>query len=425
MRFLIRLVVFALVAGGAIAAGYRPVVDYWKERNRPHWKTAKMERGEIILEVNATGTVKPVRSTQIGTFVSGPILPEPELADFNQEVKEGQLLARIDPRIYKAGVDRDQAVLSTRTAEVKRVQALLDQAKADERRALDLREENVDFVSQAEMDQFKYARMSLEAQLEVANASVIQANANLKNSEANLEYTYIRAPEDGMVIDRKIDPGQTLAAQFQTPELFVIARDLRKKIHVYASVDEADIGLITKAQEADQPVRFTVDAWPDDLFEGVIEQIRLSSTELQNVVTYPVIVAAANPDLKLLPGMTASISFQIEKSEDVLKLPNSAIRFYPDEQHVREEDQTILDGAARTRESNEDDSLRMRSATEKAESARRRNRRHVWIAEGDKLRALEITIGISDYRFSELLSGELEEGDELVTGIEPKKKGLW
>src|SRR5205814_10062164 len=158
----------------------------------------------------------------------------------------------------------------TRKADVDRVKALLQQAVNDERRAEALRAHNKEFVSDTEIDQFRFNRQSLAAQLTVAEASVKQAEASLDNSRVPLDYTEIRTPVDGTVIDRKIDPGQTLAAQFQTPELFVVAPDMKKEMHVIASVDEADIGLIRRAQEAGQPVRFTVDAYPDDLFEGTI-----------------------------------------------------------------------------------------------------------------------------------------------------------
>jgi HlyD family secretion protein len=178
----------------------------------------------------------------------------------------------------------------------------------------------------------------------VAEASVAQASASLDNSLLNLEYTEIVSPVDGVVIDRKIDPGQTLAAQFQTPELFIIAPDLRKKMHVHASVDEADIGLIKRAQATKLPVSFTVDAYPDELFTGEIEEIRLSSTTTQNVVTYPVIVAAPNPELKLLPGMTASLSFEVDRRPKVTKVPNAALRYFPETRHVREEDRPLLEG---------------------------------------------------------------------------------
>src|SRR5262249_35270251 len=152
----------------------------------------------------------------------------------------------------------------------------------------------------------------------------------------------IRAPVDGVVIDRKIDPGQTLAAQFQTPELFIIAPDMKKEMYVMASVDEADIGLIRRAQESNQPVHFTVDAYPDDLFEGKIGQVRMNSTTTQNVVTYPVVVTAPNPDMKLMPGLTANISFQISEKKDTIRIPNAALRFYPKPEQVRPEDRLLL-----------------------------------------------------------------------------------
>src|SRR5205085_6730669 len=171
-----------------------------------------------------------------------------------------------------------------------------------------------------------------------------QARASLDTAEANLNYTRIISPVDGVIIDRKVDPGQTVAASFQVPEMFVVAPDMRKEMRVFASVDEADIGLIREAQQTGQPARFTVDAYPDDLFSGTIFQIRQNSTTNQNVVTYPVVVSAPNPDLKLLPGMTASISFQIAESKDAVRVPNAALRFFPDKAQVREEDRKLLEG---------------------------------------------------------------------------------
>ena len=270
------------------------------------------------------------------------------------------------------------------------------------------------------MDQFKFNRMSLEAQLAVAETTVKQAEANLDTSEANLAYTKITSPVDGVIIDRKVDPGQTVASQFQTPELFIVAPDMRKEMHVFASVDEADIGLIRDAQETGQPVRFTVDAYPDDLFEGKIFQIRKNSTTTQNVVTYPVVVSAPNPDLKLLPGMTASISFQVGESDDVPRIPNAALRFYPQREQVRPEDRKLLEGAEPPEgaEAQVEESL---SAEEKAEVRRRRSRRHVWVVDGDFLRAVEVDTGLSDSKYTELVSGDVREGRKLVTGIQPKE----
>ncbi|MCA9119746.1 MAG: efflux RND transporter periplasmic adaptor subunit [Planctomycetaceae bacterium] len=419
MKARLKIVLGLLLVGGACAAAYQPVAEYWKQRNQPTWKQVETNKGTIIAVVNSTGTVKPVLSVQIGSFVSGPI--KDLFVDFNQEVEKDELLATIDARIYEATVARDRAFLATSRAEVDRAQSLLQQAINNEERALSLQEENEDFISDQELDQLKFNRLSLEASLKVAQASIDQAQANLDNSLANLGYTEIRSPVAGMIIDRKIDPGQTLAAQFQTPELFVVAPNMREEMHIYASVDEADIGLIRSAQEDGRPVHFTVDAYRDDLFKGAIAEIRFSSTELQNVVTYPVIVAASNPDLKLLPGMTASISFRVDERENTIRVPNAALRFYPDIKYVREQDKKLLEGKDWDREANAEEDEAAMSATEKAEVRKKRNRRHVWVVEGDFLRAIEVETGLSDSKYSELVSGDLKEGQKLVTGVEPKK----
>jgi HlyD family secretion protein len=234
-----------------------------------------------------------------------------------------------------------------------------------------------------------------------------------------LEYTQIEAPEDGMIIDRRIDPGQTLAASFQTPVLFIVAPKMREKMHVHASVDETDIGLIRRAKEEQLPVVFTVDAYPEDLFEGTIEEVRYSSTSTQNVVTYPVIIGAPNPDLKLLPGMTASISFQVDDRENVVKIPNAALRFYPQPHRVREEDRELLEGATITPEEDGAEDFVM-SAKERVEARRERNKRHVWVVDGELLKAVEIEVGLSDNRFTEMVSGELSADMEVVTREEAK-----
>ena len=211
--------------------------------------------------------------------------------------------------------------------------------------------------------------MSLEAQLVVAEANVEQGKANLDNSIANLNYTDIRSPEDGIIIDRKIDSGQTVAATFQTPDLFVVAPDMKKKMLVYASVDEADIGHILDAQQTNQPVRFTVDAFPDDLFEGQIYQVRQSATITQNVVTYPVIVESPNPDMKLRPSMTASISFQLREKDKVLRVPNAALRFFPQREQVHPDDRKLLESRDPAPGETDEQTGKARSAEDKAESA--------------------------------------------------------
>jgi HlyD family secretion protein len=419
--------------GAAIFAGYHPALEYLEKQNAPKWRTSDVAQGDIVSVVNSTGTIKPVLQVTIGSFVSGPIVEKPRdaegnlilgkdgqpwrMANFNQEVVKGELLAKIDPRIYKANYDRDLAILLTRQADVKRVEALLQQAINDENRADRLRAEDANFIAQAEMDKFHFTRMSLKAQLDLQKASVDQAQAQLDLSLANLKYTDILAPVDGIIINRKIDPGQTLAAQFQTPELFVLAPEMREKMHVHASVDEADIGYILEAKKKSLPVSFTVDAYTD-LFAGVIEEVRLSSTTTQNVVTYPVIVAAPNPELKLLPGMTASISFEVDRREEVVKIPNSALRFFPQLQHVREEDRPLLEGKQVEKADDEQITDSALAANERVAARKKRNRRHVWIQAGAKLKAVEVETGISDSYFTELVSGELKPGDKLVIGIQ-------
>ncbi len=416
-RIAVRLILIAVVLVTAVAASFGPVASYWRGRNRPQYRTTDVSRGGIVYVINSTGTVKPVLTVQVGSFVSGPI--KEIFVDFNDHVKKDAMMATIDPMIYDSNLLRDKAVLATRVADVERVEAQLQLARRDEGRSIALRTENVDFISQAEMDQFKFNRMSLVAQLAVAKATVDQAQGSLEYSEAQVGYTRIKSPVEGIVIDRKIQPGQTIAASFQTPELFIIAPDMEKKMHVFAAVDEADVGQVRKAMEEKRPVHFMVDAYPNDLFEGHIEQVRMSSTTTQSVVTYPVIVAASNLELKLMPGMTASLSFQIDEKQDILRVPNAALRFYPDIKQVRPEDQKLLDGSEEATASPAGE--RKLSALEKAAAAKTRNRRHVWVVENGLLKAVEVVTGIGDSKYSEIVSGDLTEGQALVTGIQPVK----
>ena len=422
MKTLLRILLVVGILGVICVPAYFGAAAYWKMVTRTKWRTAEVEQGRIIAVVNSTGTVKPKEKIIIGAFVSGPLLPK-ELPDFNDEVKAGQVLAEIDPMIYDANVNRDKANYDSRMADVSRVKAQLQQAINDERRALDLRAEDKTFIAQAEMDKFKFARMSLDAQLIVAEASAKQAKESYKYSETQRAYTEIKAPKDGIIINRKIEPGQTLASQFQAPELFEIGVGMREEMQVHAAVDEADIGRIQAAQKKKLPVTFTVDAH-DDLFHGAIDQIRLNSNTTQNVVTYPVVVKAANPDLKLLPGMTAAISFQVDGRKDVVKIPNSALRFYPLPKQVRKEDVPILEGTQlKDDEQEAQQSETTLSAEERAENRRKRNRRHVWVEEGDLLKAVEVVVGLADSQFTEMVSGNLKAGDKLVIGVQQPQYG--
>jgi HlyD family secretion protein len=426
MKFLLKLLVVCGILGGIGFAARKPIEKWYKERNKITYRTVNADDGKITDAIIATGTVEPVLKVQVGSFVSGPIV---ELnCDWNDTVEEGQLLAKVDPRLYDAAVARDQAALATRKADLARVQAQLKRAERDLERAKKLRAKNRDFISDTEMDRYSFEKLGLEAQLGVSNAGVDQAVANLETSTANLEYTAITAPVAGIIIDKLIDEGQTLAAGFQTPQLFTIAPGMREKMYVFASIDETDLGLIRKAKDWEDAnpdeagsVKLSVASYPDDVFVARIEQIRMSSTVNQNVVTYPVVLAVANPDLKLLPGMTADLTFKIEEKMDLTRIPNAALRYLPEIERVREEDKKLLEGFTVDEEDDDTDSPEM-TVEQRAEASRKRARRHVWVeVEDSKLKAIEVTVGISDNRHTELISGEIDADTKLVVGIEKKK----
>jgi HlyD family secretion protein len=402
-------VVILGVVGGGIALAGASMQSWWQQRSMPRYTTAKISRGRVETVVNSTGTVKPVLSVSVGAFTSGPIAKV--YVDFNSVVKKDELLALIDPRLLEAAVERDRAAVESQKADLKRIEALCQQAVNNEKRARQLMAINKDYLAEADLDQYYFTRLSFDAQIKLGQAAIKQAEANLKNSEANLEYTKIISPVNGIVIERKVDPGQTVAASFQTPELFIIAPDMEKHMFVYASVDEADIGQIRSAQQRGQVVKFTVDAYPGDLFTGKVHQIRKNSTTTQNVVTYPVVIEAPNPDLKLLPGMTANITFQIESKEDVLRVPAAALRFVPAAAQVWPEDKHYVETPAATPTEG-----KKSSATEKADRSRQRQQRIVWIKDGELLRAVPVTLGLIENQFAELVSGALTQAQEVVTG---------
>src|SRR5260370_488876 len=422
MRFPIKTTIALVVLGGAAAASYAPAKQFLKDRYRVQYQEEEVSTGPVVFEVNSTGTVQPVISYHVGSFVSGPI--KKLKVEFNQQVAKDEELALVDPLIYQSNVDRDKAALLSRDADVERVNALLHQADNDLRRAEALRKTNKDFVSDTEYDQFSFNRVSLVAQLKLAVAAVEQGKASLDYSKAQLGYCRITSPVDGVVIDRKIDEGQTLAAQFQTPELFIIA-DIQKEIYVIATVDEADIGLIRQAKETKQPVHFTVDAYPDDLFTGTIKEVRMNSTTTQNVVTYPVVVSVKpNPDMKLMPGMTANISFQVSDRTSALRVPNSALRFFPKPEQVRAEDRPLLEGvtpqADKEKEKNKQSTEPTPSAREKAAANRKRTHRHLWVVDGEFLRAVEVVIGNKHGKVTGVGSSDLPAGTKTLPELASK-----
>ncbi len=308
-----------MIAGVVVAAGGVAGVWWWRlpETKGPTYRTVTVEKGDLIQTVRATGTVSPMRLVDVGTQVNGPI--RKLYVDFNDRVKAGDLVAMIDPTVYQARLAQERANVLQSEASVDQAQVRLVQAEKDLVRARELARR--DMLSQADLDAAVASRDALTAQLKVAQAEVEQSKASLQLAQANLDYTVIRSPVDGVVIKRSVSEGQTVVASMSAPVLFQIATDL-SKMEIAASVPEADVGSIKEGQ----PVKFTVDAYPDE-FQGKVAQIRLSALTVQNVVTYPVIIRADNPDGKLFPGMTANVICEVAHLTDVLRVPNAALRF--------------------------------------------------------------------------------------------------
>ena len=329
-----RLGLIALVVLVLAAAGYGAWRYFGGTSDTPQFKLAKLESGPLTATVSSTGTLNPVVSVSVGSQVSGQI--KELFADFNSPVKAGQLIARIDPetfqlRVHQAEADLEstRASVAVQKAEVARVTATLMDAQRDYERKKMLVEKN--FISAADRDKslavYEVAKAALDVALAQANNSsavVKQRESQLAQTRVDLERTAIRSPVDGVVVKRSVDTGQTVAASLQAPELFIIAKNLTD-MQVETSIDEADVGRITVGQKA----TFTVDAFPGRSFTGQVTQIRKAATVVSNVVTYTVIVSAANPDLTLLPGMTANVRVVTAQKEKVLKVPNAALRFRP------------------------------------------------------------------------------------------------
>lgn len=441
-RWLIAL--FLIV--GLVALGYVGYLFQPKLKLGDRFRLAAVERGDLETSVNSSGTIDPVRKVDIGCFVSGPIA---ELkVDFNSRVKGGEVIAIIDERLTRAALDRDLAQVTNAKAQVtraeadlKRSEALEVQTRRNQQRGLELAKLKESYIAKQELDRLEMEYKSNKAQVglaraavDQAEAAVKQAQAALKQSETNLEYTKVTAPVDGVIIDRKVNPGQTMQAGFQVPVMFIMAPEMDKRMLVLANVDEADIGQIQKAKGANRPVTFTVDAHPDDIFTGTIREIRLNHKTTQNVVTYEVVVDAPQQltpagDFKLLPGMTANISFQIERREGVLKLPNGALRYYPRPDQVHPDDKKVLEGVLDEKSDRDAETNQVNnsgqavnavkpSANERIEAARKGSSRIVWKADPVTmlLRAVRVTTGLSDSRFTEIIEGDLKDGDELVVG---------
>ncbi len=310
-------IVVVLATLGISAYGY---LGFRTSEFVPEVSTVALARGDVVDTVGATGALEAVTTVQVGSQVSGII--DALYADFNSIVREGDVIARLEPSLFQSQVEQSRANLARAEADVARLTVALEDARTQLRRSEELAAQ--DLIAASELEAAQVAVRSAQAQLQSAEASVIQSRASLNQSEVNLGHTVITAPIDGIVIARQVDVGQTVAASMSAPELFIIAADLTE-MQVIANIDESDVGRIRPGQ----PVTFTVDAYAAEEFEGTVSQIRLEPVVLQQVVTYATVIDVPNNDLRLKPGMTATVTLEIARREDVLRVPNSALRFRP------------------------------------------------------------------------------------------------
>ena len=397
-------------------------------RNTPaqHF-TAKVERGEIDDVVEATGTINAVITVQVGSQVSGTITKLN--VDFNSRVHKGDVIALIDPALFKGALLQAEADLKNADANLLAAKASLEkaeaarvQAKADYDRAVNLARGGV--MSQQQLDQAKMNYDSAKASEKAAAASITQAEAQSSQKKAalavaqtNLDYTVIRSPINGTVVARNVDVGQTVAASLQAPTIFTIAQDLRK-MWVYAKTDESDVGNI----KVGKPVTFKVDAFPKETFHGSVSQVRMNATTVQSVVTYDTIIEFDNPDLKLFPGMTAYATIPVASVQNVLKVPNTALRYKPpmspEEILAIYKGRGIGDGASNPAEGSTTSLALSAPVTQSAPRAAKNDVVVVWKLHPDKsMEPVKIAIGITDHAFTEVtavLKGDLKEGDDVI-----------
>jgi HlyD family secretion protein len=388
---------------------------YWVSqrdaRNAPTWRLAKVERGPITATVTATGTLNPVTSVQVGTQVSGQI--KELFVDYNSTVKNGQLIARIDPETFQYRVRQSEADAEAARSAVSRARVSLINAQRELKRTQELVARN--FVSPADLDAKQAGYDLAAADVNNALAVVAQREASLASARVDLGRTEIRAPVDGVVIKRSVDVGQTVAASLQAPELFVIARDLRD-MQVETSIDEADVGRIQIAQRAS----FTVDAFPGRSFAGEVKQVRKSAQNVQNVVTYTVLVTADNEAGLLLPGMTANVRIVVDTRDAVLKVANAALRFRPPGEAAA----AAAKGAAAGQSGAAADqggaaADKGGAAPGKGGPAARGGRSgggRLWLPQAGQAQPLDVRVGLTDGTLTEVSGEGVVEGLEVIVG---------
>jgi HlyD family secretion protein len=427
-----------IAVGGVVVVGL--VVFYALNPNpEPQHFSAKVERGEIDDVVEATGTINSVITVQVGSQVSGTIAKLN--ADFNSRVHKGDIVALIDPALFKGAVLQATADLENAKANVEAAQANLEKAKAalvqtkaDYDRAVGLTKQGV--MSQQQLDLAKSNYDSANASVGAAAANITQAEAqvNLKSAavtvaQTNLDYTVIRSPINGTVVARNVDVGQTVAASLQAPTIFTIAQDLTK-MWVYAKTDESDVDNI----KVGKVVTFKVDALPKDTFHGVVSQVRMNPTTVQSVVTYDTIIEFANPDLKLFPGMTAYVTIPVATVQNVLKLPNTALRYKPPmaaEEILALYKQYGIDEGGQLQAGDPTGGV-VASASANTQTLPRSQKTDtavVWKLDPDHtMEPVKVSLGITDHAYTEVsavLKGELkQEDDVIIRSVMPKNQSL-
>ena len=371
----------------------------------------KLDRGDIEALVDTTGEINPVTIVEVGSQVSGEIAEI--YVDFNSTVKKSQIIAKLNPDLFQTQVNQREANYLSAQASVEKAEVSLQNAKRQMDRTLELFEKDLVSIEEKETVEANY--FNAKADLQQAEASLEQSKSQLESAKVDLSHTIIRSPIDGVVISRDYNVGQTVAASYQAPTLFQIANDL-SKMQVECGVDEADIGKVKEGQK----VKFTVDAFPNEEFQGIVRQVRYSAVVESNVVTYPTMVDVENPELKLRPGMTATVSIIVGEARDALRVPNTALRFSPSQE-------VMMEVFAEMRKAKQAQGGENPQAKESSSSIpyqkmgfgvaqnRGNDRASVWIEdENGKLKILFIRTGVTDNVYTEILGENLEEGQDVI-----------
>lgn len=350
------------------------------KKEAKNYVTEPLTKRTITQIVEASGTINPVQTVIIGSQVSGQI--SAIYVDYNSEVKKGQLLAEIDTSLFEAQVNQAKATIDNARANLAKIQATTANDKLTLTRYRNLYKKG--FIAKSELDLAESTYSADLAQVKSAQAQINQALASYSTAASNLRYTKITSPVDGVVISRAVDVGQTVAASFQTPELFSVAQDLTQ-MQIEASVSEADIGKVKKEQD----VEYTLDGYPDEIFKGKVSQVRISPTTVSNVVTYSVIIDVENDEMKLIPGMTANVSIITSKKENILCAKSTALKFTPN-----------TDG-----------------------KGEKFDKQGIWLLADGEPKRVEIVTGVNDDTYTEIISNNLKDGDMVILSIEEKGKG--